>query len=231
MGYIWDEKKKDDKKFTDHLDKKVKEAITTLTKTNSGLLGTIKKLKKSVKEKSDIDVDEFNKIKTENKQLKKKSRKNESKAEKQLRLAREQHSSEMDKLTKRLDKKDKKDEKNLIKSEILESLGLIGCKSVLTKAARKIIQSDVVIEEGIPMIGDKIISEYIKEWSKTEEGKNFVLAKKNSGGDSSGGNEEEGEDEQEKYFDPKSKSVNLTKQLLLKKSNPELHKQLKNKYK
>jgi hypothetical protein len=37
------------------------------------------------------------------------------------------------------------------------------------------------------MVGDKPISEYLKEWATTDEGKHFVAAPNNNGGGSQGG--------------------------------------------
>lgn len=231
MGYVWVEEKEDDKKFKKHLTKKITEATITITNTNKGLLADIGKLKKANKKKEGIEVDEFNRLQIENAQLKTQQQEGETEAEKQLRLAREQHSDEVKALKKRLDKKDKKDEKNLIKSEIAEAIVKINVKSSMANGAKHIMNSDITMEEGIPMIGDKTVLEFAEDWAKTEEGKHYVLAPKNGGGNSTGGDNAEAEVEQAKFFDKKSGSLNITKQVLLKKSNSVLYKKLKEKYK
>lgn len=230
MGFVWVEEKEDDAKFTAHLDTKIGEATTTLTNTNSGLLGDIKKLKKQVKDKEGFDITEFNTLKTENEALKKAKQEGETDAEKQLRLAREQHSAEVTVLKKRLDKKDENDDKNLISAQVSSSLAVIQVKPSLLNAAKRIIKGDVTIEdvdgERVPMVGDQTVAEYAATWAKTDEGKNFVLAKKNKGGDSDGGDGDGGDEDDAKFFKKGDAAYNVTKQILLKKSNPARYKEL-----
>lgn len=236
MGFVWIDDKEDDEKFKGHLATKIDEATTTLANTNKGLLADVKKLKKKVKEKEDISVDEYNTLKTENEQLKNSKREGETEIEKQARIAKEQHEADMKKLNDKIEKMESRDRKNLVDSHITEGLVEIKVKSSLMKAAKKIIESDVTVTEDeagnkVAMVGDKTIKEHIVWWSETDEGKNFVVATKNNGGDSSGNDSKQySSSDFEKYYDKKSGQTNITQQILLSKNNPTLHAKLATKH-
>lgn len=235
MGFIWDEKKKDDKKFTDHISNVTK----GLEDSKTGLQKDIKKFKKQLKDFDGIDPVEHTKIKTELQNLKDKTGKDETDAEKRIRVMRDQHETEMKDLKesvsklKKAGKKSKKEsQKNFLEKELAKALAKAGIKKTLISAAERILKPDVVvtIENGKmkAIAGDKSLKDHVKDWAKSEEGKHFIKAPSNKGGNANGGDDSKSENDYEKYF--KSKTKNITKQILLKKSNPDLHDKLSKKY-
>ena len=56
------------------------------------------------------------------------------------------------------------------------------------RITRGFFESQSKFIDGKAMIGDKTQSEYIQEWSQSDEGKAYCLAPQNSGGDGLGGN-------------------------------------------
>lgn len=60
------------------------------------------------------------------------------------------------------------------------------------KAVKALLQSQVqIVTEGdqrVAKVGDKSLADYVGEWAKSDEGKNFVSAAANSGGGAQGGN-------------------------------------------
>ena len=64
-------------------------------------------------------------------------------------------------------------------------------KPVLSKAAKAMLSSQVTIKiEGdnrIAVVGDKPLSDFVTEWTKSDEGKHFVTAAVNTGGGATGG--------------------------------------------
>lgn len=59
------------------------------------------------------------------------------------------------------------------------------------KAAQAMLRNGVQIvadgENRVAKVGEKALSDYVKEWSASEEGKHFVTAPNNSGGGAAGG--------------------------------------------
>jgi len=66
-------------------------------------------------------------------------------------------------------------------------------KPVLSKAAKAMLSPQVTIKiEGdnrIAVVGDKPLSDFVSEWTKSDEGKHFVTAAVNTGGGALGGGE------------------------------------------
>lgn len=234
MGFIWVDDKEDDDKFKSHMETKIGEATTSLTNSNDGLKADITKLKKKVKEKEDIDIEEVNKLKTENKALKEKKEGEETDVQKQLRVMKEQMEEERKKNAKTIEFLDNHNKTLLVDDEITKSLLAAKVKDSLMNAARLIIKADVSIveEEGkrVARIGDKTVAEHVAAWAETDEGKNFILAPKNGGGGGGQGSGDGNPDLIESYFDPKSKNYNVTQQVLLKKTNEVKYNELKAKY-
>lgn len=232
MGWVWVEDKEDDERFKSEFEKKISETTSTLDKTNKDLLDEVKKLKKKVKDKESFTVDGYNELKNKVEKMKKEQTEGGSELEKQMRIIREQMDEESKKNKDEIEKLKAKNKKSLIKGELAKALAGIKVKPSLLDAAEKIIKNDIsVIEEDgeqVARIGGKTITEHVKAWAETEEGKNFVLAPSNAGGDSTGNDNSTDESDVEKYFKPESK--NVTQQILLKKKNKELYDRLKKKY-
>lgn len=202
------------------------ELLKPFTKAAEGLKKDISKLKKD-KKKAETDKTTLEET---IEAMKTKDQEGETDLEKQFRLAREQHSTEI---------KELKDEVKLLSTDnkvmkvdatLSVELAKAGCKDVLLETAIKLIKPDVTLEmvegERVAMVGDKTIKAYVKSWADTEVGKTFIVAKRNSGGDGKGSEDPISKDEAEKLFDPKSSDFNATKQLEIKKENEALYKKL-----
>lgn len=231
MGFIWVEEKEDDQRFKDH----IKGITEPLERSNEGLKADITKLKTKSKEFEGVNLDQLKADAKELVELKESIKNKETETEKALRIASEQHKRETESMKKELAILTESSKRALVDNVLMQSLVKNNVKSSLISAAQTIIKGKVsILEEGnerVAKVGDKTIEEYVSEWVKSEEGKHFVLAPKNSGGDASGSGEGEGgEGEFDKFFDKKSKSYNITQQVILKKKNPELYNKLLKKF-
>lgn len=158
----------------------LKEQIAKLTAKNQEIIGELRAARKN----STIDPDEFNKIKDERDSLSEKL--NEaSKATKQA-------IADLDKIKKDHEKEAAFVSKLLIENGLNDALTSAGIKNpILIKAAKAMLSSQAQIkidgENRLAVIGDKPLSDFIGEWSKTDEGKYFVDAPNSSGGGAPGG--------------------------------------------
>lgn len=115
----------------------------------------------------------------------------------------EELTGEITKLTKKYDADTGKLSKTLTEKEgalhnlvidggLTESLVKAGVKPELMNAAKAMLRGKTVIkaENGTftAVMGDKPISDAIKDWAGTDEGKHFVVAPSNSGGNAGGSN-------------------------------------------
>lgn len=71
----------------------------------------------------------------------------------------------------------------LLKVGVTNPAHLKAVKSMLSGQVQVRVEGD----ERKAVIGDKTLSDYVSEWSKSDEGKHFVAAPSNSGGGSTGG--------------------------------------------
>ena len=157
----------------------VQEATKGLLAKRDELLGEVKKLRKG----QEIDPADYQKLKDENDGLQEKVEHYEKAAkvsaleiEKERKL-RESESGFVQKL--------------LIDNGLNDALIKANIKPELLKAAKSMFSSQAQIKaEGdnrSALIGDKSITDFIAEWSKSDEGKHFVIAPNNTGGNASGG--------------------------------------------
>lgn len=75
----------------------------------------------------------------------------------------------------------------LIDSGLSAALDGVNINKDLKAGAVAMLQSGATITEGKAMIGDKSLSDAVKEWSETDAGKAFCMAPNNSGGNANGG--------------------------------------------
>lgn len=76
--------------------------------------------------------------------------------------------------------------------ELTESLAAINVSNpIALKAAKALLSSQTtVVVEGdkrVTKVGDKLLSDHLKEWAATDEGKHFITAPANGGGGAGGG--------------------------------------------
>lgn len=91
----------------------------------------------------------------------------------------------------------------LIDNGLSAALDGVNINKDLKAGAVAMLQSGAIITDGKAMIGDKSLSDAVKEWANTDAGKAFCLAENNSGGNANGGNNT-----------PAGKSLNLTEQAI-----------------
>jgi len=75
----------------------------------------------------------------------------------------------------------------LIDNGLSAALDGVNINKDLKAGAVAMLQAGAIITEGKAMIGDKSLSDAVKEWAGTDAGKAFCLAESNSGGDANGG--------------------------------------------
>jgi len=157
----------------------VEEATSGLIKKRDELLNEVKTLRKN----SEIKPEAYQALKDENDAL------NDKLAEtgKALKVAQ----SDTEKATKALQAESAAVSKMLIDNGLTEAITAAGVKPELAKAAKAMFASQATIkadgETRAAVIGDKSLSDFVTEWSKSDEGKHFVQAPENSGGGANGG--------------------------------------------
>jgi|GEM_PF-4365214 len=85
----------------------------------------------------------------------------------------------------------------LVDNGLSEALLKSGIKPEMTKAVKAMLASQVTLkadgDKRIAVVGDKLLSDFVSEWSKSDEGKVFVSAPDNRGGGAPGGGDGKGE--------------------------------------
>ena len=156
------------------IDAAVEEATEGLKKKNSELLAEVKKFKKG-----DFDPAEIEKLETLADDLKSKL----SAAEKQLKTA----TKELETTKAGLAAESKFTQGLLIDNGLTAELTKAGVTNpALLKAATTMLRNGAQVvadgENRVAKVGDKPLSDFVKEWAATDEGKHFISAAGNSGG-------------------------------------------------
>lgn len=102
-------------------------------------------------------------------------------------LISEKHSKEIERLTG-----ESESDKGLIRTLLIDNglsaaLDGVNINPALKDGAIAMLHSQCAISDGKAMVGDKTLSEAIKEWSDSDIGKAYTLAANNSGNGSGGG--------------------------------------------
>lgn len=96
----------------------------------------------------------------------------------------------------------------------------------LVDVAMRTLKDQVAVgDDGIPVVGDKAVSDFVKDWAASPVGKHFVKSGNSGGGGN--GNDGGSVDSNAKYFDKKSPDYNLTKQAQLATADPTAYAALK----
>lgn len=224
-----------DEDFKKYLESIIDAATKPLSDKRDELLGELKGLKEKMKKfPSEETLSELNAAKQKLEELENKQLEESNDYKKILEKARQQHTDELSKRDQKIGKLSESLKRKLVDGDLAKELSAVGVNPALSKAAIKLLSSDVtVIEENgefIARVGEKEIADYVKEWAGTDVGKNFVLAKRNTGGNANGNGEYQHSDEVEKYFNPEHMEFNKTKQIDVYRKNKELYDQLTEKY-
>ena len=99
---------------------------------------------------------------------------------------------EVDKIKKQYETESKVAHNLLVENGLSSALLEAGVKNpAYQKAAKAMLAGQVVLanegETRVAKVGDKLLKEFVAEWSKSDEGKAFVDAPGNSGGGATGG--------------------------------------------
>ncbi len=205
------------------------ETVKGLKDKNTELHGKLSDVQKTMKQFEGIDM----------KQLQK-----DSKAFQKLQVDKDKESGDFKKLYGQLTEQHTKEigEKDTIISNLQGKLGTLEKSTALNAAlvkahvepdmqasANKLLVGDLALnDEGVPMVGDKSVNDFVADWAGTTVGKRFV-SDGNSGGSGNGpgGNV----DNDSLYFDPKSEHFNKTKQSDIARKSPEKYKKYKKQFK
>lgn len=171
----------------EELQAQVKELTDTLKaqeEANKGLRADLTKAKNDLRKGQEIDPAEFASLQTENQTLKDKF----TALDKDFKKV----TGERDTLAKTLETESKITLEMQRDSDLTNGLASINVTNPINlKAAKAMLAAQVtVVTEGdkrITKVGDKALSDYLKEWSASDEGKHFVSAPNNSGGNAPGG--------------------------------------------
>ena len=107
----------------------------------------------------------------------------------------------------------------LIDNGLSAALDAVDINKSLKAGAVAMLQAGAIITDGKAMIGDKSLSDAVKEWAETDAGKAFCLAPNNSGGGAEGGNTPAG--------GKKFSELTLTEKTQLLNTDPEKYNLLK----
>ena len=206
-------------------------ATEGLKSKNSELLGKIKKLSEVADKVKDIDIDSLLAAKTELEDIKKKGDEEKGEYKKLYDTLKAEKDKETGKLVSDLSAAKETilamNKKNAVVSAITSS-GISIPAPLFEIAINNILPNIAVADTGKAMVGDKKVTDFVKEWAVSEVGKHFVVSGNSGGGANGGGGD--GMNSEAKYFDKKSPDYNLTEQARLAKTNIELYNRLKRQY-
>jgi exonuclease VII large subunit len=156
----------------------LKERLEASERANNGLKADLSKAKAKAKG-AEIDPEEYAKLQTQVDEL-----------QSQLQKVTKESTKQIETLSKQLTEKDGAVSKYLIDSQLTDQLAKAGVKPEFMDAAKALLKSNASIKadngEYTALIGDKAITEAIKEWSTGEQGKHFVSAPTNQGSGANG---------------------------------------------
>ncbi len=159
--------------------KAAEEATSGLISKRDELLAEVKKLRKNQEIKPEQLEELENQVETY------KAKWNE--ADKQAKAI----AQEADKVKKLYEAESGYTNNLLVENGLNEALVKEGIAKQFLPAVKSMLKGQVQVKiegnERKAVIGEKALSEYVSEWSKSEEGKHFIAAPANSGGGSNGG--------------------------------------------
>lgn len=227
------EKLKENEDFKKLLSDSIATATEGLTAKNQELLNEIKTLRKKGDGLSEAELEALREKAKIADDLEKKQLEEKGEYEKLLSKVRDQHTKEVEKLTAQLQGRDTTIHDLLVTGGLTSALSESNVNPALLKAAMKLLADDVQIVEidgkQVARVGDKTVTDFVKDWAASDVGKNFVLNGNSGGGGSGGGGG--GVDKNEKYFDPNNAEYSLTKQAEVYKTDQKAYDSLSAKFK
>ena len=164
--------------------KAAEEATSGLISKRDELLAEVKKLRKN----QEIKPEQLEELENQVETYKTKW----TEAEKQAKAI----AQEADKVKKLYEAESGYTNNLLVENGLNEALVKEGIAKQFLPAVKSMLKGQVQVKiegnERKAIIGDKPLSEFVSEWSKSEEGKHFIAAPANSGGGSNGGGDTKG---------------------------------------
>ncbi len=208
----------------EELDKKIADAIGPIKAKNTELLGKLKGLKQF----DGIDLEELQTAANELKQLKEDGEKESGKWEglyNTLKAKTEKDAADLTALNVSLQAEF---DASTLKNSV--TVGLMGLDIIpeLSEVAIATLMSQASLNEDKAVVfGDKSSEDFMKKWADSPVGKHMIKSG-NTGGGGGGSENDALKTEYEAHFKPGT--VNMTKQLELKNSKPEVFKVLDDQY-
>lgn len=169
-----------DPEIKDAIKAAVEEATAGLSAKNAELLKELKQARKA----GEIKPEDLERVESERDELKTQL----EKVTKDLKVA----NTNAEKATKQLEAVEGFNRTLLVDNGLNEALAKAGVTNpAFLKAARTILAGQVqIVTEGdqrLAKVGEKGLADFVGEWAKSDEGKNFVSATINTGGGAHGG--------------------------------------------
>jgi hypothetical protein len=212
------------------LDAKIATAVTAavekLNTKNDDLKIELKKSRKRSEAFGDLDPEQVRLAVEKANKGEQKALEDKGEYEKALALATTAHATEVKSLTDQLGVAQGGEKELRTRTAIDSAMDEINIAPAFKKAVRLMHQGDVSIidQDGKPaaMVGDKTVTDHLKAWADTDEGKNFVGDGGQGGGGAEGGKKSSG------TVNPWAKETrNLSQQGLMERDNPSQAAQLK----
>ena len=160
------------------------ESLKAETDTTKGLKADLTKAKNELRKGQEIDPNEFASLQTLNEELKSKLNLTANDLKK--------ITGERDTALKTLEtesvitlgmQKDRDLMDELSKINVTNPINLKAAKAILAAQVQVVTDGD----KRVTKFGDKLLSDGLKEWAATDEGKHFITATQNNGGGATGG--------------------------------------------
>lgn len=166
------------------IDKAVEAALEGVKSKNTELLDEVKTLKAELRKSKDIDPADVAKLEEENDRLKGELTKAQKDAKDAAKAA--------ETATKQLETESGFTTKLLTENALNTALAEAGVKepAMLKAVKAMMVGTAQVVTDGndrVVKIGEKPLTDYIKEWAGTDEAKHFISAGNNNGGGAPGG--------------------------------------------
>ncbi len=206
-------------KAVDKATGKLTKDLEKITGKNTDLMGELKKSRKRTKEFEGLDPDEVRKAVENANAGERKALEDKGEYEKALTLANENHTKEIKKLTDQLGVATSGEKTLRTRTAIDRAMDEAGVAPAFRKAVRAMHTNDIsIIEQDgsqVAVVGDKSVTDHLKAWAETDEGKNFVGDGGQGGGGAGGGNRGGG------GVNPWAKDTrNLSQQGIMERDNP-----------
>ena len=193
---------------------------------NTDLIDELKKARKRTKAFEGFDADEVKTALANAKRGEQKALEDKGEYEKALTLANENHAKEIKTLTEQLGTATAGEKSLRVQTALNTGMDEIKVPAHFKAAVRALMQKDISIidQDGSPVavVGDKSVTDHLKAWAETDDGKNFVGDGGQGGGGAGGGNRGGG------AKNPWAKDTrNLSQQGIMERDNPTQAAQLK----